>query len=70
MQTPDLRIDGQEVIGNFLKKFPQSQFFAMTEQDIADPKLVTVDVVSVEEKRLALNFKIKAKLKTPIPLVP
>ncbi|MBX7157875.1 MAG: pilus assembly protein PilM [Verrucomicrobiae bacterium] len=70
LQTPDLRIDGQEVIGNFLKKFPQSQFFAMTEQDIADPKLVTVDVVSVEEKRLALNFKIKAKLKTPIPLVP
>lgn len=70
LQTPDLRIDGQEVIGNFLKKFPQSQYFAMTEQDITNPKLVTVDVVSVDEKRLALNFKIKAKLKTPVPLVP
>ena len=70
LQTPDLRIDGQQVIGAFLNKFPQSQFFAMSERDIADPQLVTVDVVSVQEKRLALNFKIRAKLKTPIRLVP
>lgn len=70
LQTPDLRIDGQQVIGAFLNKFPQSQFFAMSERDIADPQLVTVDVVSVQEKRLALNFKIRAKLKTPVRLVP
>ena len=70
LQTPDLRIDGQEVIGVFLNKFPQSQFFAMSERDIADPKLVTVDVVSVQEKRLALNFKIRAKLKAPVRLIP
>jgi len=70
LQNKNLRVDGQNVIREFVNKLTKSACFDMSPQDATNPDLVQLELVSQTEKRLALNFKIRVKLKMPIHLVP
>ncbi len=69
LENPDQAV-GERAIRDFLERMTKSEFFDMTTQDIQDPKRVTTQIKVASEKRLALEFQVRVKLKEPVPLSP
>lgn len=61
---------GEQTIKRFLNNLTKSEWFAMNRAAIEDPQFVKVELVAAQEDKLALDFRVRAKLKNPISLVP
>lgn len=69
LENPDQAV-GERAIRDFLERMTKSEYFDMTTQDIQDPKRVTTQIKVASEKKLALEFQVRVKLKEPVPLSP
>lgn len=69
LENPDKAV-GERAIRDFLASMTKSELFAMTTQDVQDPKRVTTQIKVAGDKKLALEFQVSVKLKEPVPLSP